>query len=103
MLEHLQDLLTTDRYSSMRITGFSCDKRARSLDVQYIDKETEEVKSCDLADHVRALQRLFGMVGRTLFVGGVKSPHELLDLCQWDTEVTDAYQQLVVYDEVLYG
>lgn len=69
----------------------------------YQDVEEGGSFGCNLADHVKALQLLCEKIGRTLFVGGLKSPFELTDPGNWDVEVVDAYYQLVVYGEVLYG
>lgn len=59
-------------------------------------------KSCDMAAHVQALRLLCAQIGRTL-VGGLKSPFELVDPGNWDAEVVDAYYQLVMLGEVVYG
>lgn len=69
----------------------------------YEDIEEGTAKECTFADHVTALQKLCEMVGVNLFVGGVKSPLELVDPGNWDVEVVDAYWQLVYRGEVLYG
>lgn len=70
---------------------------------KYEDIEEETEKECDMAAHVKALQLLGDKIGRTLFVGGLKSPHELTDYCNWDVEVVDAFWQLVYRGEVIYG
>lgn len=57
-----------------------------------------------LADHVKALELLIQQVtDKKLHVGGIKNPVDLTDMCNWDVEVTDAYFQLVVIGEVIYG
>lgn len=61
------------------------------------------IKQFTLADHVRALRLLCEQVGDTLFVGGMKSPKDLVDPGNWDVEVTDAFYQLVYYGKVIYG
>ncbi len=70
---------------------------------KYQDTEENLVKSCNLQDHIEALQLLCEQVGRTLFVGGIKSPYSLVDASNWDIEVVDAYYQLVFHKKVLYG
>lgn len=71
--------------------------------IQYEDIEEGTRKTCSLDDHVKALQLLCQDIGRSLFVGGIKSPFELQDPGNWDIEVVDAYWQLVYYGKVLYG
>ena len=70
---------------------------------EYEDLEEGTTKLCSFQDHVRALQLLCEQVGSTLFVGGIKSPRDLEDPCNWDAEVVDAYWQLVYYGKVIYG
>ena len=72
-------------------------------EVEYTDTETGENFVKHLEDHIKALELLCNQVGQTLFVGGLRSPVDLTDACNWDAEVTDAYFQLVVYGEVIYG
>lgn len=69
----------------------------------YRDDEDDERKACTMADHVKALQLLCEQIGRTLFVGGIKSPVDLIDAGNWDAEAVDAYWQLVYRGEVIYG
>lgn len=57
----------------------------------------------DLAAHVKALQLPCDTIGRTLFVGGVNNPLKLADPGHWDVEVADAYLQLAMLGEVIYG
>lgn len=69
----------------------------------YQDIEENTVRVRSWRDHVTALRLLTEQVSRTLFVGGVKSPFDLLEPENWDAEVVDAYWQLVYYGEVIYG
>lgn len=97
--ENLEQYIATDRVACVVLTG--------ELDLdgltRYTDTETDLDYDRDLAAHVRALQLLCEQVGRTLFVGGVKSPYDLTDPGNWDVEVADAYFQLVALGEVVYG
>jgi len=56
-----------------------------------------------MADYVDALRLLVEQIGVTLFVGGLKSTVQLLDLGNWDAEVVDAFYQLVYRKEIIYG
>jgi hypothetical protein len=78
----------------------------RYIDEEYDDENEshpDKERDRDMADHIRALQLLCEQIGRTLFVGGLKSPFDLLDAGNWDAEVVDAYWQLVYRREVIYG
>lgn len=70
---------------------------------RYRDDEENTERWCSIKDHIDALHLLCEQIGRTLFVGGIKSPFDLLDAGAWDAEVADAYYQLVYYKEVRYG
>lgn len=70
---------------------------------RYEDMEAGGIKKRTLAHHVRALQLLSEQVGRTLFVGGIKSPFDLQDTANWDVEVVDAFWQLVYRGKCIYG
>lgn len=67
------------------------------------DSEEGTRKVCTMADYVDALRLLCEQIGTTLFVGGLKSPIQLLDAGNWDAEVVDAFYQLVYRKEVIYG
>lgn len=69
----------------------------------YEDIEEDTSRECTFEDHVMALQKLCEMVGFNLFVGGIKSPLELVDPGNWDVEVVDAFWQLVYRGDVIYG
>lgn len=69
----------------------------------FFDGEDESDKSLEMSDFVKALQLLCDQIGKTLFVGCLTNPHDLLDLCNWDPEVTDAFYQLAYHGEVIYG
>ena len=71
--------------------------------IEYEDKDSETTKRCTLQDHVNALQLLSEKVGKTLFVGGITSPLALQDAGNWDIEVADAFYQIVMLREVVYG
>jgi hypothetical protein len=96
--QHVPDIHVDYVAGVQRISKFDPDGLTR-----YQDCEEKTEKDCDLVAHVWALQLLCEQVGRTLFVGGVTSPLELLDPGNWDVEVVDAYYQLVYYGKVLYG
>lgn len=68
-----------------------------------MDTEEGTVKFLKLQDFVEALQLLCDQIGLTLFVGGLKSPVALIDPCNWDVEVTDAFYQLAYHKKVIYG
>ncbi len=70
---------------------------------EYIDNEENKTKAATMADHVKALQLLCEQIGVKLFVGGLKSPLQLLDAGNWDAEVADAFFQFVMLGEVIYG
>lgn len=69
----------------------------------YEDSEEETEKVCSWQDHLDALRLLTEQIGRTLFVGGLKSPFDLVEPGNWDAEVVDAFFQLVYRKEVIYG
>jgi hypothetical protein len=71
--------------------------------VKYEDREEGTKKSVTPEEHVEALRMLCEQVGRTLFVGGVNSPYDLLDPGRWDIEVYDAFRQLAYHKKVIYG
>lgn len=79
------------------------EKLGRTGETKYEDREEASTKFCSMSDHVRALQLLCEQIGRTLFVGGLKSPFDLIDAGNWDVEVVDAYFQLVYHGKVIYG
>jgi len=79
------------------------DKEGFKVEYRDLEEPDDEPVIRDMNDHVVALQKLADQIGKTLFVGGIKSPTELLDPGNWDAEVVDAYRQLVLYDEVVYG
>lgn len=72
-------------------------------DNEYKDHEDGTTKMCSWDDHLKALDLLAQKIGKTLFVGGLKSPTELADAGNWDVEVVDAFYQLVYRQEVIYG
>ena len=73
------------------------------IGTEYVDTEEETRKYCLWSDHIDALQLLTEQIGRTLFVGGLKSPFDLVEPGNWDAEVVDAFFQLVYRKEVIYG
>lgn len=91
--------LTTDNVSAVIPTS----EWNPDGDMMFKDKEAGTTKTRTLADHVRAMHQLCAEVGKTLFVGGIKSPQELVDPGNWDAEVVDAYWQFVYYGECIYG
>lgn len=93
------DDLATDRVAAVYPTSSF---HPRGL-THYRDQETGKKYRCNMEAHVKALQLLCEQIGRTLFVGGIKSPYDLTDPGSWDVEVVDAYFQLVCLGEVVYG
>lgn len=87
-------------------------RKGKNLDagiVYYDNDESCDVPEADrnklrtMADHIAALQKLFGLVdAKQLHFGGLTSVH-LTDPCNWDAEVVDAYRQILYYGEVIYG
>lgn len=69
----------------------------------FVDDEDGSVRDVPFDDLVKGLRLLCETIGRTLFVGGIKTPHALTDPGAWDVEVVDAYWQLVYRGEVIYG
>lgn len=70
----------------------------------YIDMEDNSTKTATMKDHVNALQLLADLIGtQTLYVGGLTNPISLSDAGNWDSEVVDAFRQLVFHNEVIYG
>lgn len=68
------------------------------------DPTERRVKRLNMHDLVKGLQLLAKEIGdKKLFVGGIKSPTELMDAGNWDVEVVDAYFQLCMLGEVIYG
>ena len=94
------DYMCTDRIAAV----YPCSKFNPDGITKYYDEEEDVTKDCTMADHVRALVKLVDLVSnKQIFVGGVTNPMDLLDLGNWDTEVVDAYYQLIYHDEVIYG
>lgn len=69
----------------------------------YQDYEEEETKHASVADHVRALTELCGMVTKTIHLSGINTPHDLTDPGNWDAEVVDVFNQLIFHGKVIYG
>ena len=80
---------------------------------RWTDSEEDSEKTLKMEDYVKGLTLLFNQIGRKwvdekgnqhgLFVGGITNPADLLDPCNWDAEVTDAFFQLCYHGEVIYG
>jgi hypothetical protein len=70
---------------------------------RFIDEEEGSSKFLYMTHYVRALRLLTEQVGQTLFVGGIRSQHDLKDGANWDVEVVDAFYQLAYHGEVIYG
>ncbi len=69
-----------------------------------VDSYEGKTKMVDMLDLVTALQKLAELIdAKKLFVGCLKSATELVDPCNWDVEVVDAFYQLAFYGEVIYG
>lgn len=100
LTENLSDLVADSVCSIYKTTPFD-----ENFTCTYADEEeNNKQKVATLADHVKALQLLCDLVsGQKLFVGGVTSPFELLDVGNWDAEVVDAFRQLIYHGEVIYG
>lgn len=70
----------------------------------YEDCEENKKSEHNMNDHIEALKLLVNNIAsKKLFVGGIKNPLDLVDPCNWDVEVVDAYYQLVMYKKILYG
>lgn len=98
-----------DALPDMYVDGISSVYRTK-LDKEtftgiYADEEEDGVrKEITLEAHVKGLEKLVQLVSeKKLFVGGVRNPIELTDMCNWDAEVVDAYFQLLYHGEVIYG
>lgn len=83
-------------------------KNERPCTYTYRDVENHEAtpKVLDMMGHIVALQLLCDLVlgpEPKLFVGGIKSAADLIEPCNWDAEVVDAYRQLCFYGEIIYG
>lgn len=106
--ENFHDL-TTDRVCTI-LPDHKVDLDGKS---RWTDSEDGSEKFLDMNDYVKGLTLLFNQIGRKwvdgkgnqrgLFVGGITNPADLLDPCNWDAEVTDAFFQLCYYGEVIYG
>jgi len=77
--------------------------KGKTLWKDYSEEATIPKKYLTMTDYVKGLQLLSDQIGRTLFVGCLKSPIELIDPGNWDAEVVDAFYQLCYYGEVIYG
>lgn len=97
----------TKHLPDMNVDSVACVRRVSKFNpngnTTYRDYEDDIAVERDMKAHVKALQTLCETVGVSLFVGGVKSPRDLLDAGNWDVEVVDAYFQLVMHGEVIYG
>ena len=114
--ENLPDMHADSISSVYPLTRFYPDGHTPYVDREELTEEQYEaiqsgdswagisaIKQLDMRDHLRALLLLTEQVGDTLFVGGLKSPKDLVDAGNWDVEVVDAYYQLVYYGKVIYG
>jgi hypothetical protein len=96
--ENMPDMVT-DTVAAVRPVGeFTMDAFTK-----YEDVEEGTTKDIFPYQHREALQKLCEQIGRTLFVGDLTSPFQLVDPANWDVEVVDAYWQLVYHGEVIYG
>jgi len=98
--ENFRDLTPDNICPIVRETRWKFD--GETLFTDYED-ESHPQKNLTMADFVKALDLLSQQLGRTLFVGGLKNPVDLVDPCNWDAEVVDALYQLAFYGEVIYG
>ena len=97
--ENIRDL-TADSVCSIH----PVDEINLDAETTYIDRVDDSTKTATMQDHVNALQKLADLIGaKQLFVGELKSPTDLIDPCNWDAEVVDAFRQLVFHGEVIYG
>lgn len=70
----------------------------------YYDEEECNSKFVTFKEHVKGLQKLVSLISeKKLFVGGIENPVDLVDPCNWDAEVVDAYFQLLYHGEIIYG
>ncbi len=99
LLENMPGLLVDSVCSIYRANYDEKSGLCRYRDTEANDKEVV----CTLRDHVKGLKLLCRQIGKTLFVGGIHSPTDLVDPGNWDAEVVDAFRQLCFYGEVIYG
>lgn len=99
LLRNMPDM-EVDWVSSMRRIHYD----AKTGAATYKDLEKDEEIWVPMSAHVQGLEKLVKLVNEEkLFVGGISTPIELLNLTNWDAEVVDAFWQLVCYGEVIYG
>lgn len=96
--ENINDLPTDSVCSVLPQDNISFDGKTI-----WADSEDGSKKTLEMTDYIKGLNLLFNQIGRSLFVGGLKSPHDLIDPCNWDPEVTDSFFQLCYHGEVIYG
>lgn len=88
--------------------GFSVVRRAtrytEEWEAVFVDLEEDTEMPIPFSTHVEALEQLVNLINdKKLFVGGIKNPVDLTDAGNWDSEVVDAYYQLLYHGEVIYG
>lgn len=103
--------LATDSICSIYFNKIDLDNFSIMVDSNGNEDDREKVIS--LNDMVEGLRLLATQIGKTwtdatgqkrgLFVGGLTKPHQLVDPCNWDAEVVDAFFQLIFYRDVIYG
>lgn len=92
-----------DSVSSMDRTQINWDEPT-VCELRDEEEELTDPKSLTADDLVAALAKLCELVNeRKLFVGGVRSAHDLRDGGNWDCEVVDAFWQIAYHGEVIYG
>lgn len=106
--EHFEDLLSNlDNVCNVRPTRRPSKELFVYVYKDFSDEKPDDYPAMmprDMNAHVQALQKLCDLIScKQLFVGGLSSAVDLLDPCNWDVEVTDAFCQLVAYREVIYG
>lgn len=69
----------------------------------YTDNEAGITVTADLYDHVSALTMLCEKFNTSFFPGGLNCVEHLLDPAHWDAEIVDAFRQLLVHGDIIYG
>lgn len=99
--EHVDDMTVDNVASVHRLTKFHPDGLTKYRD---FDAEGQPVVERTMEDHINALWELCRLIDQQkLHVGCLRSASQLVDPCNWDVEVYDAFYQLVFRMEVIYG
>ena len=75
-------------------------------DQEEIDDDTDEPKRyvVDIAKAEKGVTKVIELIlAEKLFVGGIRTVEDLMELGNWDAEVVDAAIQCAIFGEVIYG